>query len=100
MVQVHSSDERIETVTGEIEKLSQVEATCRRLMSVPGIGPLISTGIVAAIGTGEAFERGRDFGAWLGLVPDAEGLLRVELSRLDCLAGRSDHAAKSVIRRA
>ena len=59
-------DERIETVTGEIEKLSQVEATCRRLMSVPGIGPLISTGIVAAIGTGEAF---RDFAAWLGLVP-------------------------------
>src|SRR5947207_6395631 len=62
-------DERIETVTGEIEKLSQAEATCRRLMSVPGIGPVISTGIVAAIGTGEAFERGRDFGAWLGLVP-------------------------------
>src|SRR5947207_13471221 len=38
-------------------------------MSVPGIGPLISTGLVAAIGSGEAFERGRDFGAWLGLVP-------------------------------
>jgi transposase len=38
-------------------------------MSVPGIEPLISTGIVAAIGTGEAFERGRDFGAWLDLVP-------------------------------
>jgi transposase len=62
-------DERIETVTGEIEKLSQVETTCQRLMSVPGIGPLISTGILAAIGTGEAFERGRDFGAWLDLVP-------------------------------
>ena len=38
-------------------------------MSVPGIGPMISTAMVAAIGTGEAFERGRDFGAWLGLVP-------------------------------
>src|SRR5215475_6658757 len=62
-------DERIETVTGEIEELSRVEAKCQRLMSVPGIGPLISTGIVAAIDTGEAFERGRDFGAWLGLVP-------------------------------
>ena len=62
-------DERIETVTGVIEGLSRSEANCRRLMSVPGIGPLISTGLVAAIGTGEAFERGRDFGAWLGLVP-------------------------------
>ena len=38
-------------------------------MSVPGIGPMISTAMVAAIGTGEAFERGRDFGAWIGLVP-------------------------------
>ena len=38
-------------------------------MSVPGIGPLISTALVAAIGTGEAFDRGRDLGAWLGLVP-------------------------------
>jgi transposase len=62
-------DERIEAVTGEIEELSRVEPKCQRLMSVPGIGPVISTGLVAAIGTGEAFERGRDFGAWLGLVP-------------------------------
>ncbi len=61
-------DERIDTVTGEIEELSRVEAKCQRLMTVPGIGPVISTGLVAAIGSGEAFERGRDFGAWLGLV--------------------------------
>src|SRR4051794_5508878 len=38
-------------------------------MSVPGVGPVISTAMVAAIGEGDAFERGRDFGAWLGLVP-------------------------------
>lgn len=62
-------DQRIETITGEIKDLSHSEENCHRLMSVPGIGPLISTGVVAAIGTGEAFERGRDFGAWLGLVP-------------------------------
>jgi transposase len=35
----------------------------------PGIGPIISTAMVAAIETGEAFDRGRYFGAWLGLVP-------------------------------
>jgi hypothetical protein len=38
-------------------------------MTVPGIGPIISTATVAAIGSGEAFPKGRDFGAWLGLVP-------------------------------
>src|SRR5499427_993946 len=41
----------------------------KRLMTVPGIGPIISTATVAAIGTGEVFSKGRDFGAWLGLVP-------------------------------
>ena len=62
-------DERIEAVTQDIEELSQAEPKCQRLMSVPGFGPLISTAVVAAISTGEAFERGRDFAAWLGLVP-------------------------------
>src|SRR5205814_2701203 len=62
-------DERIDTVTGEIEELSRVEAKCQRLMTVPGIGPVISTGLVAAIGRGEASERARDFGAWLRVVP-------------------------------
>jgi len=38
-------------------------------MTVPGVGPIISSAIVAAIGTGDAFSKGRDFGAWLGLVP-------------------------------
>jgi hypothetical protein len=38
-------------------------------MSVPGVGPIISSAMVAAIGTGDAFEKGRDFTAWLGLVP-------------------------------
>ena len=38
-------------------------------MTVPGIGPIISSAMVAAIGTGDVFCKGRDFGAWLGLVP-------------------------------
>jgi transposase len=38
-------------------------------MTVPGIGPIISSAMVAAIGTGDAFAKGRDFAAWLGLVP-------------------------------
>ena len=62
-------DERIESTTNEIELISKREGNCQRLMTVPGVGPMISTAVVAAIGTGEAFDRGRDFGAWLGLVP-------------------------------
>jgi len=36
---------------------------------VPGIGPIISSAMVAAISTGHVFSKGRAFGAWFGLVP-------------------------------
>jgi transposase len=62
-------DDRIEGVTGEIKTLARQDKACERLMTVPGIGPIVSSAIVAAIGAGDAFSKGRDFGAWLGLVP-------------------------------
>src|SRR5436309_145330 len=62
-------DERIEGLSGEIEAIARRDAGCERLMSVPGIGPIISSAMVAAIGDGDAFAKGRDFAAWLGLVP-------------------------------
>src|ERR1700752_97126 len=62
-------DGRIETVSDEIEALSEQDDGAKRLMTVPGIGPIISTATVAAIGSGDVFSKGRDFGAWLGLVP-------------------------------
>jgi transposase len=62
-------DGRIQTVSDEIKTSSEQDDGAKRLMTVPGIGPIISTATVAAIGSGEAFSKGRDFGAWLGLVP-------------------------------
>lgn len=62
-------DERIETVSAEIARISAQEANCRNLMTIPGIGPMISTAMVAAVGAGDGFDRGRDFAAWVGLVP-------------------------------
>jgi transposase len=62
-------DERIGHLSGEIEALARQDAGCERLMSVPGVGPIISSAMVAAIGTGDVFSKGRDFAAWLGLVP-------------------------------
>src|SRR3989440_8673756 len=53
----------------EIEAIARRDAGCERLISVPGIGPIISSAMVAAIGTGDVFSKGRDFAAWLGLVP-------------------------------
>src|SRR5213595_3530245 len=62
-------DERIDQLSSEIGVLARQDSGCERLMSVPGIGPIISSAMVAAIGTGDAFSKGRDFAAWLGLVP-------------------------------
>jgi transposase len=65
----HRLDERIEGLSTEIETLAHQDPACERLMTVPGIGPIISSAMVAAIGNGAVFAKGRDFGAWLGLVP-------------------------------
>jgi transposase len=65
-------NDRIATVSAEIEALAKQDGHCQRLMTVPGIGPIISSAVVAAIGNGNGFRQGRDFGAWLGLVPRQE----------------------------
>jgi transposase len=62
-------DRRIEEVSREIELLATADEACQRLMTVPGIGPIIANAMVSAVGDGSAFEKGRDFAAWLGLVP-------------------------------
>ena len=62
-------DARIEDLSSEIEAIARQDLGCERLMSVPGVGPIISSAMVAAIGAGDAFSKGRDFAAWLGLVP-------------------------------
>ena len=62
-------DERVEGLSNEIETIARQDAGCERLMSVPGIGTIISSAMVAAIGAGDVFTKGRDFAAWLGLVP-------------------------------
>jgi transposase len=62
-------DERIDYLSDEIAAVAQQDTGCERLMSVPGIGPIISSAMVAAIGAGDGFSKGRDFAAWLGLVP-------------------------------
>ena len=59
----------IKAITDEIEHISNDDARCRRLRQIPGFGPLVSTATVAAIGNGAAFRRGRDFAAWVGVVP-------------------------------
>src|SRR6476620_3929900 len=59
----------IKGMTEELERISEENELCRRLLRIPGFGPLVSTATVAAIGNGAAFRCGRDFAAWVGIVP-------------------------------
>jgi len=59
----------IEQVSDEIDTIASEDAACRRLREIPGVGPLVSTATVAAIGNGAAFHKGREFAAWRGLIP-------------------------------
>jgi transposase len=65
-------DERIAAISAEIEAVAEHDGDCQRLRTVPGVGPIISSAVVAAIGNGAGFRQGRDFAAWLGLVPKQE----------------------------
>jgi len=60
---------QIEELNDEVERIASSDAACVRLRQIPGIGPLVATAIVAAIGNGAAFHKGREFAAWLGIVP-------------------------------
>jgi len=62
-------DERLEAITDEIGTIAKENQACQRLMTVPGVGPVIASAMVATVGDGTAFDRGRDFAAFLGLVP-------------------------------
>ena len=62
-------NEQIERLDQQIRQRARQQATSRRLMRIPGIGPICATALEALAPPPEIFDKGRDFAAWLGLVP-------------------------------
>ena len=62
-------DDRIADLDKEIAKRAREDELARRLMTIPGVGPIAATAIVALAPPVETFTKGRDFAAWLGLTP-------------------------------
>ena len=62
-------DQRIASFDNEFATRARNDADARRLTTIPGIGVLNATALVAAVGNAQTFARGRDLAAWLGLVP-------------------------------
>jgi transposase len=74
-------DRRIDTVGDEFAEIARNDPATRRLATIPGIGVMNATALVAAIGNGQTFSRGRDLSAWLGLVPPSHHLRQAEAAR-------------------
>jgi transposase len=68
-VQWQELDRRIGVFDREFAAFTKENEDARRLATIPGVGVMIASALIAAIGKAEAFERGRDLAAWLGLVP-------------------------------
>ena len=62
-------EKHIAELDNEIDRTSRENEACGRLEEVPGIGRLTASALVATVGNGKAFKSGRQFAAWLGLVP-------------------------------
>ena len=62
-------DERIQRLDAEIARRAKEDEVARRLMTIPGIGPLTATALAALAPPAETFRKGRDFAAWMGLTP-------------------------------
>ena len=62
-------DERIEAVEVKLKVISEQNEDCKRLLTIPGVGLLTATALIAAIGDISVFKSGRELAAWLGLVP-------------------------------
>ncbi len=97
-------DRQVDELDAQIQRWHRENAASRKLAEIPGIGPITASALVASIGDAKAFEDGRQFAAWLGLVPrqhstgGKQTLLGIS-KRGDCyLRTLLIHGARAVIR--
>jgi transposase len=60
---------RIEEMDRVIQKTARENEACQRLTEIPGVGPVTATALIAAVGNGSTFKKGRNLSAWMGIVP-------------------------------
>jgi transposase len=65
--------ERVDAIERKLEAFKRSDERCERLLQIPGVGLLTATSIVASVGDAKEFSSGREFAAWLGVVPRHTG---------------------------
>jgi transposase len=98
-------DERVQAMEQRVQRVFQANDQCQKIAAIEGVGPLTATAMVAAIADGKAFRNGRQFAAWLGLVPrqhssgDKQRLLGITKRGDPYLRMLLVHGARSVVYR-
>lgn len=104
--ELQALDERIGLYTRKVERLSRESEACRRLQTIPGFGPIVASVFAAQVGDGEAYRRGREVSASIGLVPRQHSsggkpqLLGISKRGDRYLRTLLVHGARSVVRQA
>ncbi|MDT4850294.1 IS110 family transposase ISPa11 [compost metagenome] len=102
--EVQALDTRIERLEQLLQRSVRSDTRIQRLLAVEGVGPISATAVVAAVGDARQFHSGRQFAAWLGLVPRQHSTGGKQ--RLGKISKRDDaylrtlliHGARAVIR--
>jgi transposase len=67
--ELEAVDARVARLDDRLGTICRDDETCRRLMTLPGVGPVVATALAASIGDPRQFRSGREMAAWIGLVP-------------------------------
>ena len=101
--QIDAIDGELATIDDEIKALVKADDTARRLMTIPGIGPITASAIVATVQDMGAFASGREFAAFLGLTPrqnasgGKERLGRITPAKPSVLLGMGDRYLRKLL---
>ena len=96
-------DHQVSEQDKEISILANQDERCKRLQTIPGVGPITATALVGTIGSGEQFEKGRQLSAYIGLTPrqsssgGKERLLGISKKGNCYLRGLFIHGARAVV---
>jgi transposase len=69
LIQLYDADNKVEEYDIRVERICKQNETCKRLMTIKGVGALTATAMIASIGDASVFKNGREMAAFLGLVP-------------------------------
>jgi transposase len=70
---LRTATERIDALEKQLASWQRAECECQRITAIPGVGPLIATATIASVADARQFRSGREFAAYLGLVPGQSG---------------------------